>query len=239
MDSSIKNLINKRGLTRVQKLMLTMSVENKPMSVAAIRAMASKLGVREIKRWNVSSILGANSSWAIRTGDGWELSDEGKVEVEKLKGSSAAITATVSSVRTHLNKIKQSDTREFLEEAIVCFEHRHFRAATVLAWVGAIDLLYDFVVRNHLSAFNSEAQRRSGKWKAAKTKDDLALMGEHEFLNVIEAISIIGNNVKQELQTVCLKLRNACGHPNSFKVAENRVAGHLDSLVLNVFARFS
>jgi len=52
------------------------------------------------------------------------------------------------------------------------------------------------------------------KWKAAKTVDDLATMKEAEFLSVLEALSIIGKSVKQELDR-CLRLRNGCGHPNS------------------------
>ena len=63
-------------------------------------------------------------------------------------------------------------------------------------------------------------------------------MKEHDFLQVLEAISVIGKSVKNELET-CLKLRNGCGHPNSLKIGQNRVAAHLETLVFNVFAVFS
>jgi hypothetical protein len=62
-------------------------------------------------------------------------------------------------------------------------------------------------------------------------------MQEFDFLNVIESLSIIGKNVKQELE-VCLKLRNGCGHPNSLKIGENKVAAHLETIIQNVFVRF-
>jgi hypothetical protein len=58
--------------------------------------------------------------------------------------------------------------------------------------------------------------------KAAQTVDDLALMKEYEFLQILPTISVIGKNVKQELEQ-CLKLRNACGHPNSLSIGEHRV----------------
>ena len=45
---------------------------------------------------------------------------------------------------------------------------------------------------------------------------------------------MIGKNVKDELES-CLKLRNACGHPNSLKIGEHRVASHIESLILNVY----
>ncbi len=63
-------------------------------------------------------------------------------------------------------------------------------------------------------------------------------MGEYDFLQIVEAISMIGKNVKQELEKQ-LKLRNACGHPNSLKVSENIAAAHLELLILNVFVPFT
>jgi hypothetical protein len=59
-------------------------------------------------------------------------------------------------------------------------------------------------------------------------------MKEHDFLQVLEVLSILGKNVKNELEG-CLKLRNGCGHPNSLKLAESRCAAHIAVLVLNVF----
>jgi hypothetical protein len=58
------------------------------------------------------------------------------------------------------------------------------------------------------------------------------------FLDRIAAISVIGKNVKDELQG-CLKTRNGCGHPNSLKVSTNKVAGHIEVLLQNVFQPFA
>jgi hypothetical protein len=63
-------------------------------------------------------------------------------------------------------------------------------------------------------------------------------MKEHDFLDVLETIGVMGKNVKQALQNQCLGMRNACGHPNSLKISENNVAAHLDTLVLNVYSKF-
>jgi hypothetical protein len=119
----------------------------------------------------------------------------------------------------------------------VCAEQSLFRAAVVLSWVGATALLHDATITKHLSAFNAEASRRDAKWKPAKTGDDLGKMKEATFLEIAEAISIVGKNVRQELDG-CLRLRNACGHPNSLKIGANKVAAHLETLALNVYAIF-
>ena len=98
-------------------------------------------------------------------------------------------------------------------------------------------VLHTHVVDKHLTAFNAEAKRRNKKWKDAKTSDDLGLMKESDFLDILQHLSIIGKNVKKEL-VACLDRRNGCGHPNSYQLSENIVAAHLETLLLNVFSKF-
>jgi hypothetical protein len=63
-------------------------------------------------------------------------------------------------------------------------------------------------------------------------------MKEATFLEIAEHLGMIDKNVKQELEG-CLRLRNSCGHPNSLKVGSNKVAAHLETLALNVYAVFA
>jgi len=99
-------------------------------------------------------------------------------------------------------------------------------------------LLHQEVISKHLASFNTEASRRDAKWKPAKSADDLGRINEAAFLEIVQSVGLIGKNVKQELDT-CLKLRNGCGHPNSLKVGPNKVAAHIETLALNVYAVFA
>ncbi len=143
----------------------------------------------------------------------------------------------VTSLRKHMQNISNPNTIGFLEEAVHCFEQNLYRAAVVLSWIGAVSLLYDYVEQNCLTDFNTEATKRNNKWRPAKNADDLTQMKEHDFLDILDALSIIGKNVKQELQE-CLNRRNACGHPNNLTVGQNMAAAHLETLILNVFSKF-
>lgn len=118
-----------------------------------------------------------------------------------------------------------------------CYEHKLYRSAVVLSWLGALALIFDHVVAHKLTEFNTEATHRNAKWKPAKNEDDLARMKEHDFLQLLPAISVVGKSVKDELES-CLALRNGCGHPNSLQLAEHRVAAHIEVLLLNVFEKF-
>lgn len=143
-----------------------------------------------------------------------------------------------NNLKPHLLKIDNLDTRNFVEEAINCLEMDLYRSAVVMSWIGAVSVLYDYVLANKIRDFNTEAKRRNPKWKIAKTKDDLALMREAEFLDILSHLSILSKNVKEQLKNNCLGLRNACGHPNSFKLGRNMVESHLETLILNVYEVF-
>ncbi|MBI1218485.1 MAG: hypothetical protein GC186_08040 [Rhodobacteraceae bacterium] len=141
-------------------------------------------------------------------------------------------------LRNHLAKVTDTQTREFVEEAIKCHEAELYRSAIVMSWLGAMDVLQKHIHQSHLAAFNAEALRVNTKWKTAVSQDDIGKMGEADFLDRIETLSIIGKNVKAQLKA-CLDLRNGCGHPNSLKVSVNTSAAQIEKLLQNVFEKFS
>lgn len=220
--------------------MLILASLDTPSQLKDIRTRAAEAGFRVPSKWNLSDILGKSEGRAIRTPSGWELSDAGSLHLRTLgvaNVSPAAMQVAVD-LRAHLEKISDPQTKDFVEEAISCHEAQLYRAAAVMAWLGAMDVLHKHVHSNHLAAFNAEATKVMGKrWKVAITTDDLGRMSESDFLERIAALSIIGKNVKTELKG-CLDRRNGCGHPNSYKISVNQSAAHIETLLLNVFKKF-
>jgi hypothetical protein len=239
--SRLKDLLSKSEYSKLEKILICLAIDvDSPLQVKGIKELAVSSGLRVAKNWNISQFLGASNGLAVRTDEGWELTSDGRRRISEIVGPSASnsIPIIASSLRQYLPKISDKKTKEFVEEAIECYESKHLRASVVLSWVGAISLLHKYVFENHLASFNAEVLRRDAKWKKAKSTDDLCRMKEVNFLDVIEFLSIIGKNVKQELET-CLKLRNSCGHPNTLKIGDARVASHMEILVLNVFSVFA
>lgn len=232
--TKLSDALHRGDLSRPQELLLCLaSLGDGFHPVADIRKVASSNGIADS---NVRRAMKQLRGMAYEGKAGWTLTGPGKAEAAKLLGAPAP-SPQASSLRDLLPRLKEP-VREFVTEAVGCFEEKRYRAAVVLSWGGAISLLYDNVVQHRLVDFNAEALRRDAKWKTAKTADDLARMKEHDFLQVIESLSIIGKNVKTELEG-CLKLRNGCGHPSSLRIAEHRCASHIEVLVLNVFDKFS
>lgn len=238
----LKATVHKKGLTRTDVALLCVGAAGaRGVATGSVREFALNAGVKGAKSLNISQHLASAKGRVFKTPSGWELTTEGRQHVAALAAealASSPAAAEAKSLRVLLDGIKSAETRSFLTEAIVCAECSLFRAAVVLSWEGALSVLQHEVVSKHLTVFNSEAQRRNAKWKAAKTSDDLSRMKESVFLEVCESISMIGQNVKQELEA-SLKLRNACGHPNTLKISSNKVAAHIEILTMNVFKVFT
>jgi hypothetical protein len=213
--------------------------------VSEIRRHAHSAGLREISKWNISSILSGDRALVINTAAGWQLQPAGVSELASLGivpgGTSNPHKATATAqLRQYALKMTDPHRRSYVEEAITCYDAGLLRAAVVLSWVGAMAVLHDAVIKGPLVAFNTEVAKLDPKWKPASSADHLGLLKEDTFLDIIASpsVGLLGKNVKEELKTMCLKLRNGCGHPNSLKIGESRVAAHIESLVLNVFSQF-
>jgi hypothetical protein len=235
----LKQALHQKGLTKTDVALLCVAAGGgSEVSTATVRTLAIDAGVKRAKKINFSAHLSASEDKVFKTPRGWELTAVGQQNVAALAGrvlSASPAAKQAHELRSLLPKVKNEDARSFLTETIVCAEQSLFRAAVVLSWVGAVALLHDAAVRKHLTAVNAEGARRDPKWKPVKSANDLGCMKESAFLEIAHAVGLIDKNVKQELDA-CLKLRNSCGHPNSLKIGTNKVAAHLETLALNVYA---
>jgi hypothetical protein len=71
-----------------------------------------------------------------------------------------------TDLRHLLSSIKTVESQEFAKEAIQCLEADSYKAAVVFSWIGAISVLYDYVIANRLTDFNNEAKTRDTRWKS-------------------------------------------------------------------------
>lgn len=226
-------------LKQLDKLLVVLATFDHPCTVQDLKDRAREAGLKITKKWNPGSTLGKSKGLAISTTTGWEITDAGRAHLRGLGVGKIAPTADKvrHDLRAELANIKDAGTKAFVEEAVKCFEFGLHRSAIVMSWLAAMDVLHNHIHANHLTDFNAEATRVDAKWKPAKTTDDFGRMKEHDFLERITAISVIGKNVRQQLDE-CLTRRNGCGHPNSLQLSVNSVAHHIEVLLMNVFRVF-
>ena len=240
-DLLIDFLASKNLSQQDKVLLILLSQDETPISARNIQSTALAHGVKQVTSWNVPRILAnANDNgYAVKMPEGWILTPSGRryIQEKYLPNDPVSTKEVALGLRSRLDKISNPDTREFVKEAIGCLEADLKRSGVVMSWIGAISILYDYVVANRLADFNARAKQVNTKWKTAVTRDDLAKMREEEFLEILAHLSIIGGNVKEELKNR-LRLRNSCGHPNSYQVGKLQVQYHIEFLILNVFEKF-
>ncbi len=212
-ENQLRELLQDENVNKTDQLLLILAIEPEvPKTVSKIKEIGRSNGLPEIEKRNVSALLRASRGAAIQLPQGWILSGKGRKELSKaVPNATGGVSPTASiavELRRHLGKIRDADTLAFLDEAIRCYESKPplYRAAIVLSWVGAISVLYNQVIHHRLADFNAEGRKRDPKWRDAKAVDGFSRMKEHDFLDIIEALGIIGKNVKQELQNNCLHL---------------------------------
>lgn len=237
-----KKIVHSQSLNNCDQLIVLLAIEPiGPLSIKKLKERCVSAGLRKLAKKNISDILGKSNGSVARTSAGWELQELASRRVRELAQAvhiNLVVTHSSQSLRGHADAISDQLTKSFVMEAIHCFEAKQYRAAVVFSWAGGVALLHKHVFSIKLNDFNIEAKRRDPKWRTAKQQDDLGRMKEHDFLDVCEAIGVIGKSVKQILQNECLMLRNVCGHPNSASIAENSVAAHIEKLIKNVFSKF-
>ncbi len=235
-SQSLLDILSDSSLSQLDLLLLCLAeAGGGPIKTAKLRETAVSLGLPNARKWNISTILKRGNRYVSKLPSGWQLTASGKLRIQDLGFHSAEVVP--DSLREAVARLSDDRAIPFVNESISCLEAGCFRAAIILSWIGALSVLYSYVLSSHLDKFNAAAKKRVPKWKDASSFDDLSNMRESTFLEVLCDISILGKSTKQELEN-CLKLRNACGHPNTTEIGPHRTRSHLETLILNVYTKY-
>ena len=235
----LKDWLHRKELSQAEKLLILLSTFEGPTPLKDLLSRAEAAGLKR-KHWaNASASLSRLTGFAIHTVLGWEITASGRQRLasQGIMASNQGTINLAADIRGHISAVTDEDIRQYLTETVRCYELGLLRSAVVMAWVAAIYILQMHILNHHLAAFNDEAARLDNRWKVAKSTDDIGRMKEADFLDRIVSVGVIGKNVKAALKE-CLDRRNACGHPNSYKIGPNIVSAHIETLILNVFSKF-
>ncbi|WP_443632965.1 hypothetical protein ABXT64_10920 [Candidatus Marifrigoribacter sp. Uisw_064] len=240
MDKSIAEFICDPDLSRKVKVLLILFDNiSLPKTVKEIKTLGKTNGIRDIEKWNVSMVLSALKGKVSKLKDGWIINSKGEAYLKENNYTvKSPLIKPQIELAKELDNVKTNYVRDFISEAIKCLEYNLLKSSVVFSWIGAISLLYEYIINHKLTEFNTEAKRRNAKWKNATNIDGLTRMKEYDFLQILEGISVMGKNTKGELEN-CLKLRNSCGHPSTLKIGPKKVEAHIEILLLNVYQKYN
>lgn len=130
------------------------------------------------------------------------------------------------------------DYREYLDEALSCYEGGQYRAAVLMVWAATIQHLYIATEKRSggVKAIEAANQSRFGTskgYKEIRKVDDLLYLKEDAFLQLAEDAGMYNRNARKMLGER-LDLRNRCAHPTRYRPGREEVVIFIESLLLNI-----
>jgi len=145
---------------------------------------------------------------------------------------------TLKTLRDLLKKINDKNKKEFLEEAVSCYEIKAYRASIIMTWLLVMDHLYEYVFHKKLSDFNVALYKKKLKIQNVTKKDDFLEIKESTFIEICRSAGIITNDSKKILDEK-LGIRNSCAHPNDTVIKESKATYYIEDLIYNIILKYN
>ncbi len=135
-------------------------------------------------------------------------------------------------------KVAPADYRDYLVEAVTCYESSLYRAAILMVWAATVEHLY-LTASGHpngVKDFEAANRARFGNaknYRQIKKKDDFLYLGEANWITLAEDVGMMNKNARLML-VERLNLRNRCGHPTKYTPGREESVIFIESLLLNV-----
>lgn len=153
--------------------------------------------------------------------------------------STQAPAAALASLRDAVEKAPKS-YKDYLAEALSCYENHLYRAAVLLVWSANMSRLYDAIGdrKGGIKSFEKENLARyqdSGAYRKVRNRDDLLYLKDRAFLELAERAGLYNRSTRMML-IERLDLRNRCSHPTGHAVGREEAVIFIESLCQNVIS---
>jgi len=175
----------------------------------------------------------------VKVPGGYRLHRRKAEELSSLLGVRRVVTQTSAELRALEGQFTDGDTKDFLREAIDCFEAGANRAAVIMTWVLTFDHFLNWLFVNKLNEFNRTfaASNPQGRVKIIRKIEDFEDINEDRIITTCRTAGIVTSGVQKTLKEG-LDTRNTAAHPSNVKVARSKTIAVIEDLVRNVIKKF-
>lgn len=176
----------------------------------------------------------------IKADGGYKLQRHMRESLSKKLGAQEMLAQTSATLRRLEHKVPEGSDKDFLKEAIDCFEVGANRATILMVWILALDHLFSYILTKKLSEFNAvlaASTDRSIKIKCVSSRDDFTELKESKFIELARSAKIVSNDVRKILDQK-LGTRNSCAHPSGVAIKPSKVIDFVEDLVENVVLKY-
>ena len=208
-------------------------------TAADIRACYEELSLQQPSSVNpyLAQMLNRKLREVLRDNRGFFLERRLREQLESKHGQRVATVQADKLLLELPSRIPDLAERTFLDEAILCFRCKAFRAAIVMTWNMAYDHLCGYVLNSssRLANFNSQLPRSFPKARisAVSNRDDFGELKESEVLQVCRSANIISNDLLKILKEK-LDKRNTAAHPSIVDITPHTAEEYIIDLIPNV-----
>lgn len=130
--------------------------------------------------------------------------------------------------------------RDYLNEAVDCYEHGAYRGAVLMVWAAAIEHIYTIIARHprgfkEIEAANVKRFGNSHTYHKVSKKNDLLYLNDKNFLLLCEDAGVFNKNARMLLGEK-LDTRNRCGHPTGYVIGREEAVVFVESLINNIIS---
>lgn len=128
--------------------------------------------------------------------------------------------------------------REYLSEAVDCYEAGAYRGAILMVWSAAIEHLYETVEGrpqgfSELEDANRARFGSSNTYHRIRKKNDLLYLNDKNFFMICEDAGVFNRNARK-LLVDRLDTRNRCGHPSGYVIGRGEAVVFVEGLIKNI-----
>lgn len=214
------------------------AVEGKtPISAPGIRNAFVQVGV---KPPDVSKYLKRQADkktpQLIRVNGGFKIAGAVKRSLDSQIGHNPSVVAVSKLLSELPAKVPNLAERDFLSEALNCYEVKAYRAAIVMVWNLTYDHLMEWLLadQTRLDKFNTGTTKKYPKSKVVvSVRDDFDEFKEFEVIQICRTARLFNKNVV-DIMEAKLKRRNSVAHPSTVVVTQAQADDAITDLVNNV-----
>jgi len=176
----------------------------------------------------------------IKKGSEYALEYRIKAELDQKFGHRQITVSVHKLLHELVDKMPTPQSAAFLEETLICFRHKAFRAAVVMAWNVTFDHLCLWILSDtaRLNAFNTQAQTQFGQQKRPppiiKNRSEFSEFKESDLIAVCRSSGIIADGNITKILSEKLDKRNQAAHPSNVVIDQLVAEGVISDLINNV-----
>ena len=209
-------------------------------SVGDIRKCYNQLHLAQSSNFSqlLQQMVDKKSPDLLRDARGYRLEGRIKEQLDAKYSNRPATIAVDEMLQSLVGKVSDEAQRLFLSEALSCFRIKAFRAAIVMAWNVAYDHLLNWIMANHVPAFNASVPKRYPKLGLIAKKDDFLEFKEFHVIDVSAHAGFVNDNIKKILNEK-LTRRNLAAHPALIEITQYQAEDMISDVINNVILKLT